>query len=315
MGMPREADLNRLRQALDAILGEVVVTVTGHGVVGVVYRVVRGDETFFARVPERRDDNLLVDAEVHRRLRDAGVRVPEVIHASAADATLHRSILVTRHIGGAPLTSETDAATVHAVVRLAARDVAVINQIDVVGFGPIVRDAPRWPLQGPHRNYESHVDADLPTPWPGAFGLLFSSEDLAEIELLLDGERARELSAGALSHSDLNLDHIYSSRGTYTGIIDLGGMAGCEPARDLGVFWNQSPREIRAELVAAFLAGYREVATVPDDIERRLRTAGTLDALQRLGRWVRRGPPPGRDINELAGLIVRRFLPAVRNTR
>jgi aminoglycoside phosphotransferase (APT) family kinase protein len=282
------------------------------GVSTVVWRITRGSQRFFLRLAEHDDDNLEVDALVHQRLAALGVKTPTVVHATSYDPRLGRSLMITEHIGGRPLTDSTDPTERTRVVEGAAEDIATINSVAVEGFGWVVRDRPIWPPRAELGDYAAYVVDDLPDPWPGTFTQLFTSTDLELIEQIIHDERQRVVDQAILVHGDLGLDHIFERDGAYTGIIDFGELRGAEPEFDLAVFFNHSPREDRAALIDALLRGYQAITPLPDDIRHRMRRAGMLKALRQLGRWLQPEFPHERDPAALAALVSRRFLPALR---
>ena len=252
-----------VRRAMVGIFGssvELAIERTEHGRVAVVYRVERGDETFFLRLGKEEVENLEVDALLHERLGQAGVLVPAVVHVEAFNDGLRRSIMVTRHIGGNPVAETPDPVLAAAIVKQAGHDLAVINQFAVEGFGSVRRREPELGFVAELADYPSFVTHDLPDPWPGKFGELFSDSDLAQIEVLIGHERARPIPRASLAHGDLGLNHIFERDGVYTGIIDFGEIRGTEPEFDLGVFYAQTPRENRALLVESIMAGYSTVS-------------------------------------------------------
>jgi aminoglycoside phosphotransferase (APT) family kinase protein len=311
-------DDDLLHSVVGAVFGasvDLTIERTEHGAAAAVYRVRRGDEVYFLRLAEEVDENLEVDALVHERLDQAGVRVPRVVHVDPFNDLVGRSLMVVRHIGGRPLAEVADPTLVAEVLKRAGENVAVINQQPVHGFGWVKRDQAALPLVAELPDYASFVAHDLPAPWPGGFGELFSDADLEQIEDLITCERGRDIADASLAHGDLGLDHIFERDGEYSGIIDFGEIRGTEPEFDLGVFFAHTPRENRALLVDAIMSGYRTVTPLPDDMMIRMRVAATLKSLRQLARWMQPGFGFERDPNQLAALISRRFLLALRETR
>jgi len=95
--------------------------------------------------------------------------------------------------------------------------------------------------------------------------------------------------AAVLAHGDFDASHIYQEDGAYSGIIDFGEIRGAEPTYDLGQFAIE-----HRDWVPLLLAGYREVAAAPPDIERRIRFSALLIATRRTAHFVTRGRPPHR---------------------
>lgn len=110
------------------------------GVSTQVYRLTRGFETFYLRVAEEEQDRLTVDAEVLQRLRQLGVYVAEVVYVEPFDSVLSRSVLITTEVPGQSLAQAPSAEAARAVARAAGRDLALINQVDIQGFGFVRRE-------------------------------------------------------------------------------------------------------------------------------------------------------------------------------
>lgn len=64
-----------------------------------------------------------------------------------------------------------------------------------------------------------------------------------------------------LAHGDFDPGHVFAARGAYAGIIDFGEIRGAPPLYDVAHWALQSPP-------GPLLAGYAEVAPLPDDHER-----------------------------------------------
>ena len=76
-------------------------TRTQDGVSTQVCRVRRGNEVFYLRLAEEPDDDLFVDAELHRQLLRRGVSVPDIVYVERFDAALGRSAMITTEVAGA----------------------------------------------------------------------------------------------------------------------------------------------------------------------------------------------------------------------
>jgi aminoglycoside phosphotransferase (APT) family kinase protein len=297
-----------------------VVERTEHGVAGQVYRVARGADEWFARLGDTEEDDLSADAMVHARLSAVGVRVPEVVHVEARSLVLGRSVLVTRHVGGVPLSATADHEHAADVAHAAGADLAAINRLPVDGFGWVRRDMRAdggptvWPLRADYRDYPSCVVDDLPAPWPGAFADLFDVDELDRLADIVSTEQARPLDTAALAHGDFCLDHIFHVDGRYTGIIDFGEIRGTEPFFDLGVF-VQSGVHQHPSLRAAVMSGYFDVTPRPVDADALIRTAGLLKALRHLGAWLQPTFTLDRPKDRLARTIATRLLPAAERAR
>jgi aminoglycoside phosphotransferase len=70
-----------------------------------VYRLRTENERFYLRVLPEEGVSFLPEVEVHRRLRENGVAVPEVVYFEANNEWVQRSIMVTTEIPGTPISS------------------------------------------------------------------------------------------------------------------------------------------------------------------------------------------------------------------
>lgn len=148
---------------------------TADGVATQVYRVFRGTGTYYLRVAEEAHEDLGTDADLLQRLRGLGVSVAEVVHVEAFDADIGRSVLITTEVPGRSLAETTDPGEAALVAEAAGQDLALVNSIDVEGFGFIRRRGRGWPLRGEHRCYAAFLTSHLPGTWPGPLEQLFTS--------------------------------------------------------------------------------------------------------------------------------------------
>jgi len=259
---------------------------TPDGVSTQVYRIQRGAEVFYLRTAEEAWEDLETDAELHRRLRDLGVRVADIVHVEPFDAGIGRSAMITTEVPGVPLAQIAEPAVAASVIEEAGADLAVINQIPVTGFGFVRRRGRGWPLQAEYADYVAFAVSFLPEPWPGPLPSLFGAADLAAIEALIDYERSHPRSSAVLSHGDFDVTPVFCAGGRYTGIIDFGEIRGAEPLFDLGHFHLH---DTSAPLLPALLKGYERVLALPADHTEAIRRSAILLGLRQLCRWL--GPP------------------------
>ena len=300
--------------ALGLSRGDLGVERTPEGVSAQVYRIQRGSDQWFLRLAERADENLEVDFALLRRLRQLGVLVPEAVYVNPFFEELNRSVLITRHIGGQPLGFSGDPALERRVAFAAGRDLALINQLDVDGFGWVDRsvkaDPAQWPLTAELADYSAFVVHDLPSPWPGGFADLFSTDELTRIETVLETERDRPVDRGRLAHGDFGLDHVFHRDGEYTGVIDFGEIRGTEPLFDLGVF-RFSGIDDESPAYDATLRGYEEVQPLPDRANALILTSGFMKWLRQLGMWLRPDFTLQRNASRIARILATQALRAV----
>jgi aminoglycoside phosphotransferase (APT) family kinase protein len=271
--------------AIDAVLSNafgngvpVTYARTPDGVSTQVYRVVRGNETFYLRVAEEEHENLETDAALHRRLLDSGVKVPDIVHVEAFNAGIGRSVMVTTEVRGRSLATQPDA-----VIEDAGADIARINRVSVDGFGWIQRTGPAWPLTGEYPTYEPFLTSYLPVRWPGVLGRVFGVDALDLIERLIEQERSSAPTRAVLAHGDFDASPIFADASGYTGLIDFGEIRGTERFFDLGHFYLHDEG---APMLPALLRGYERVTALPSDYIDAIRRSAILLGLRQLCRWL-----------------------------
>ncbi len=276
----------------------VTVERTPDGVSTQVYRLVRGAETFYLRVAEEAEENLETDAELHRRLLAAGVRVPGVVHVEAFDEAIGRSVLVTTEIPGRSLAETASPAAARSVATQAGADLARLNQVPVDGFGWVRRSGPGWPLRAEHAAFHPFLVSELPQPWPGPLTALFTAAELDAVEALVEDAAAHPPATAHLAHGDVDVSPIFCVEDRYTGLIDFGEIRGTEPEFDLGHFLLHDTETLPTALLPAVLDGYRQVHPLPPDHLESIRRSAVLLGLRQLCRWL--GPPRDRPLDHPA---------------
>jgi aminoglycoside phosphotransferase (APT) family kinase protein len=264
---------------------------TPDGVSTQVYRVTRGSDTFYLRIAEEADDDLGTDAELHRRLRQLGIVIPDVIHVEPFDPDIGRSVMITTEVPGRSLADISRPAEAAAIARDAGRDLALVNGVPVDGFGFIRRRGAGWPLRGEYDHYDAFVTSHLPRVWPGALASLFTHAELDVIDSLLDQQRGLPPAQAALAHGDFDVTPIFCAGSRYTGLIDFGEIRGAEPFYDLGHFLLHDRETLPAALLPAVLHGYQHIRPLPADHAVLIRRSGVLLGMRQLCRWL--GPPRG----------------------
>ena len=263
------------------------------GVSTPVYRIQRGEVTCYLRLAEGPEASLAPEALAHTLLRARGVLVPEVVDVDPCHAQLGRSVMVTAEIPGRSLAAQHHGIDVAAVLAAAGRDLAVINGVDVTGFGFIRRDQPN-PVR---------LEAEAPTLRAFAVGEL--DRHLAALSVLLGAEEIRTIrgvvaqndawldaNQAVLAHGDLDATHIYHRDGEYSGIIDFGEIRGADPFYDLGHFALHDGESISSTLLPRLLAGYGEVTSLDPGDEARIWFWSLLIGARALARSSSR-PPDG----------------------
>jgi len=171
------------------------------------------------------------------------------------------------------------------VAVAAGRDVAVINSVRVSGFGWLQRDGSSQ-LAAELPSYREFAVSYLPKPWPGRLRDVFDRRQLNALRALAAGEQDKRFRVGHLVHGDLDVTHIYSHGGRYSGIIDFGEMHGADRHFDLGHFMLHDGETRPAPLFNSFLAGYRQVSPLPAGHCQAIRVSAVLLGLRQLSRWL-----------------------------
>jgi Ser/Thr protein kinase RdoA (MazF antagonist) len=130
------------------------------------------------------------------------------------------------------------------------------------------------------------VTSYLPDPWPGPLAALFSAAELDRLWEVVTSERRRELRGARLAHGDFDTTAIFQGGGRYSGLIDFGEIRGTEPLFDLGHFLLQDQESMPIPLLGGVLAGYSDVAALPDGHEELVRRSAVLLGLRQLARWL-----------------------------
>jgi aminoglycoside phosphotransferase (APT) family kinase protein len=290
-----DADPGAIRAIAERVLpgsDPVLVERTPAGVSTPVYRFSRGGTTLYLRLAEDPEDHLAPDARVHEVLRSRGVLVPEVVHFESFNPHLGRGLMVTTEILGTSLAENHRGVDLGTVLQAAGRDLAVVNDVAVDGFGWVRRDRPdATGLEGVLPTlrafaldaFETHLATLSAFFPPGEIEGI--RRTVARWDGLLDTDR------GALTHGDFDLTHIYHQDGVYTGIINFGEIRGTERFYDLGHFALHDGGRIPELLFPQLLVGYREVARLPADCAHRIGLWSLLIGIRALARSVGRAFP------------------------
>jgi aminoglycoside phosphotransferase (APT) family kinase protein len=265
---------------------------TPDGVSTEVYRIFRGGQVFYLRLPLDGPGSFAAEAAVYTELRRLGVAVPEVIYYELFDEELRRSVLVTTEIPGRPMITEVPAPeALPGIYRAAGRDLALLNQIAVDGFGWIQNRQTGWPLHAEHRDFAQWIaDFDAAT----LRHLEFSRVDVDRVEQLVADEirHAPPAGHGFLAHGDFYVSQVFHRDGHYTGMIDFGSIQGSSRWHDLATFRLSDHEQDMPEDTAVphLEAGYAEVADLPADFHARVRgTAVTIMAERLIRQYLAEG--------------------------
>jgi aminoglycoside phosphotransferase (APT) family kinase protein len=262
----------------------------GDGISTLVYRLSRGEETFYLRILPEVGDSFSPEAYVHTLLRRHGVHVPEVIYLEHRNDVLQRSVMVTTEVRGRSVDHRPmDEATVNILME-AGRDLAVINSIPVEGFGWIKRDRSAVDrLEAEQASNRAFLLEGLDHCLRVLGGTVLTPHKARRIRDLVSQHSVwLDVGQGSLAHGDFDVTHIYQENECYTGIIDFGEIRGSDPYYDLGHF-RLHDREIAPyEALPSLLAGYRQVASLPPDYEQRFAFLSLLIGIHFLARGVQK---------------------------
>ena len=261
------------------------------GVSTYIYRITRGDERFYLRVLPEIGSGFAPELRIHALLRERGVRVPEVLYFEHRNEVLGMSVLLTTELPGRSIAREGLGARTPDVVVAAGRDLAIINDIPVDGFGWVRRDAPlvtKLAAELPTNRafLTEHLESDL------AFlgTALLAAPEVAAIRATIARHEAwLDAGHGHLAHGDLDATHIFQHDGRYAGIIDFGEIRGTDPWYDLGHFAMRDGEILPARLFPWLLEGYRSVAPLPDDHSQRIAFASLLIRIRTASRVAQKG--------------------------
>jgi aminoglycoside phosphotransferase (APT) family kinase protein len=256
-----------------------------------VYRIERAGTTLYLRLAEKAEAGLAPEVLVHELLRSRGARVPEVVHFEPFNSVLQRSVMVTTAIAGEPIAFDVPLTNVSTIVEAAGRDLAVINSLEVEGFGWIRRDLPlSCGLHAEVSSLHEFALAEVPLHLAQVSGLL-SELEINSVEQVVSSMNDRfERGRAALAHGDLDASHIFQHNGEYSGIIDFGEIRGTDRFYDLGHFALHDGEKIQVSLLPSLLEGYGEIAELPADHLQRIHFWSLLIGVRALGRSTTRPP-------------------------
>ena len=296
-----------------------------------VYRITRGDERFYLRVLPDEGATFAAEVRAHQLALDAGCRVPEVLAYEPFSDQLLRSIMITAEIPGVPLTAEIAPETARRIVRRAGRDLARINQIAVDGFGWVDRGGARLP-EGLTAE-QATIDDLLIREYLPLLDTLPDEpvEGLKPGQFRLAVRNATELvSSGAaegawLAHGDLDTSHIFVDNDRYSGIIDFGEIRGMPWYYDLAHHLMHDGERLPFSTAGWLLDGYRDIQSVPANVEDHMAAMSLLIASRALARHIRRAPESqivaiaqraiSREVEKLTDGVAIHWQPVNRDTR
>jgi aminoglycoside phosphotransferase (APT) family kinase protein len=247
-----------------------------------VYRIKRDGVDFYLRILPEENASFAPEVYVHSMLAARTLHVPEIVYFEHYNDAFQRSIVVTTAIAGTRISTRASTRAMEPVLRQAGRELALLNQTPVDGFGWVQRTAPH--VDGLAADYTDYVE------WMGAETdqaltvlieqALLSSPEIMQLERQLaqalqrfSGESSR------LAHGDFDPTHIFHCGREYTGMIDFGEIRGSHYLYDLGHFAIEY-----AHFLPALLAGYATITPLPADHELQILQTSLLIAVNRMGR-------------------------------
>ncbi len=274
------------------------------GVSTYVYRIHRKNEIFYLRLLPEIGASFAPEVRVHQLLRDKGVHVPEVVYFEHLNEALQLSLMLTTETKGTHIGHCTSIEDQRNILRQVGRDLAIINNIPVQGFGWMKRDNDEvMQLKAELPTYRAfiyeHLEDDLTLL---ASKQLLSGSDITNIYSILgrynpwlDEEQAY------LTHGDFDATHIYQQHGHYTGILDFGEIRGATLWYDLGHFRLHEGETLSNTVMPYLIEGYQEVAPLPPDYAQRISFASLLIALRMLAHVTRKYPdrPLGHSVTSV----------------
>jgi hypothetical protein len=232
------------------------------------------------------------------------------VHVEAEPGDLDRSFLLVTGLAGRSLADHGTDEQARRAARAAGQDAALINAVEVDGFGWLLRDG----LPGLRAELASYCDfliADLPRQWPGRLAGLFTATELDALQSAVGQARQLPVLRARLTHGDLDVTHIWlDDHGRYAGLIDFGEMRGTCRYFDLGHFLLHDGEIRSVPLFEDFLVGYGNAAPLPRDHRDLIRLSAITSGLRQLSLWLgpRRNDSPASDRARLRATQLRNLL-------
>ncbi|WP_282942782.1 aminoglycoside phosphotransferase family protein [Paenibacillus sp. RC67] len=204
-----------------------------------VYRVQLEDSTLYLRILPEEDWSFGVEVQVHSLLREKGLLVPEVIYFDPHRHISEMSFMVVGEIPGGNIINCGSQDIYDDILLQAGKQLAVINQVRVDGFGFIKRgrEEYRGKLQGEKILLLDYLYEILEEALPLLSENGFCQADILRIKSIFNaGTTLMGRHEACLVHGDFDDDHIFSHNGIFSGIIDFGEIQGSSPLYDLGHF-------------------------------------------------------------------------------
>jgi aminoglycoside phosphotransferase (APT) family kinase protein len=288
MGLQNFEDANSVAIVANSILAPLEVTTitrVPEGVSTAVFRVDTTAEQFYLRVNPEPDASFAGEDEAHRKLHRLGVRVPEVVYFEERNPLLQRSVMMTKAVPGRAIGYEDQPESTPEVLRMAGRDLRIINQIPVEGFGWVTSVSKSNELRAEFETAQDWLDAHFDEPFRAlADSGLWTTLQLDSLLTMLESAACFGRSGAFLAHGDFDFTHIFYDESGYAGIIDFGEIRGAHRVYDLGHFAIAGGGALRW-----LIEGYEEVAPLDQQAENDIRLTGCIIAARRIGRALMQG--------------------------
>lgn len=265
----------------------VEVSKVPEGVSTWVYRISCDQTAYYLRVLPEENASFAPEVYIHDVLRARGLRVPEIIYFEEYNEALQRSVVVTTAIGGEPVGRADPPERFASVLRQAGRELALLNQLPVDGFGWIVREGVKQErLCGEYPTFMLWMTAEIEAALSAFARQEYSDAGkVALLERILTQAIEQVGSDSAtLAHGDFDVTHIFHNGDEYCGMIDFGEIRGTNRFYDLGHFAIENQA-----LLPNLVEGYGEITSLPPDYTGQIRQMALLIAVARSGRRVARG--------------------------
>lgn len=297
MNQPTYENASLINKALRDILPDARITSITRMTAGVstaIYRVDTASEQYYLRVQPASDASFAAEVEAHHKLVDLGLRVPEAVHFEERNELIQRSVMLTTAIRGKAVGYGAQPPSIREILRDAGRELAIVNQVKVKGFGWVNRVSDTGELCAEYPHLAMWLDEHFNGPINALndsyqndtnHSTHFDTNHYIKVYDLPESAKERfQQSEPCLAHGDFDVTHIYYDDHGYTGIIDFGEIRGAPRFYDLAHFGIEN-----SEHLPHLIQGYTEIAPLPDEAQYDIRLMGTLIAARRIGRCVMQG--------------------------
>lgn len=234
-----------------------------------VYRVQLEGRTLYLRILPEQDLSFGPEVQAHSLLAEKGVLVPEVIYYAPHHRISGMSFMVVGEIPGGNLIHCDSQPIYEDVLLQAGKQLALINQVSVDGFGFIKRNREEKEglLQGEQTSLHDYLHEILDEMLVLLPENAFSRGEVFQISnLLKEGANLLGRHEPCLVHGDFDDDHIFFHNQRFTGIIDFGEIQGSSPFYDLGHYkLHDGQHNLMTGGFHSLAMGYNEITELSYD--------------------------------------------------